>query len=111
MHPVVQWCGIRSCGTLTRCLDQVGPDEEIDGDILSSRYPLAQRLMPGGKCIDPGLQGVTIAPELRHWETAPPAVIDQGCHGYFVPVRRLGMAITQDTTDEVMPIGKHIGFD
>ena len=70
-------CALRAPGALRGCLDQTRPDLQLDLHVLARLEPLDKLPAPAREVVDPALDGVDVAAQLRDWELRPPAIVDQ----------------------------------
>ncbi len=98
-------------GALGGMRDELRADQEIDGHVLAGLDLFCQAMMPRFEAIDPGLQSILILADLRDFEGAAPAVIDEGLHPGSLPAGLSLFAIQKDRRDRVMAVGENIGLD
>src|SRR5262249_5275442 len=107
----VQPLGVGAGGAVRRPGDQLGTDQQIDGNVLAGLEALAQGAAPGLEGIDPGAAGEAVAAEGGYVEASLPAVVAQGRHGETVPGGGPLLAVEQDGADLVVAVGEDVGLD
>ncbi len=80
------------------------------GLLLNCRF-FEQPAAPAVHVIDPGADGVQVAPEQLDAEARAPAVVAQEHHGQDVPLGRAFMPIQEVGGDRVMAVREHIRLD
>ncbi len=104
----------RSC-ILLRCfgdqvLQELRPDQKVNGNALTRRDLLGQALAPGEKPVDPGLNRIGIDPRSLHGESPLPAVVESLPHGDFDPLGNPFPAIKEPRRQDVVAVGKNVRF-
>ena len=95
---------VRPAGALPRCIYQQGAAFERDRNIGRIR-PAQQVVAPGQESVDPGRNGVFVAPDPLDREDGLPAVVGQRLHRCLRPVT-VCEAILNDRADAVVAVAE-----
>ena len=88
--------------------DELGPFEQLAGDILIGLGLLPQLARPRSEGIDPGLHRILVTSLRADDEPAAPCVVDQRGQRRFLPARGVRLPVAKHGADDVVPFGENV---
>ena len=110
-RPLRQPARFLSAGARGRLLHQLFAAHELQGQVLTGCLSLAQVPAPGFEVIDPALDGVLPAPDLRSGEAAGEAVVRQRLHRRARVCRVARAPVQHPAQDGIVAVGENVRFD
>ena len=102
---------VRLPGPVRGLLDQAGAGQQVDRHVLAGLDPLRQVAGPGPEVVDPALDREAVGAQGAWLELGPPAVVGQGQHRRFRPLRLTTAAVEQHRPELVVAVGEAVGLD